>query len=192
MIMNGLSKGAIARRFKSWIAMVFAGMLLVLNVACSSSDAPMASDTSSSEGPAASTKTLYEPVQPKKDGMNRYDDDVRNASPEVKAKSRALIDNAKQNIKKSEDPEDIPEKVLESADNLKDEISEEVQERTDNFAKGTKKGMRNLKGNLERGSREIPEVFKEGTENAKNSVKKSADSVKDTVDTLKQNIDETM
>lgn len=189
--MTGLSKG-IARRFKSLVAMVFAGMLLVLNVACSSSDAPMASDTGSSEGPAASTKTLYEPVQPKQDGMNRFDDDVRNANPEVKAKARALVDNAKQNIKKTEDPEDIPEKVLDSAENLKDNISEEVQDRTENFVKGTKKGMRNLQGNLERGSREIPEVFKEGTENAKNSVKRSADSVKGTVDTLKQNIDETI
>lgn len=190
--MNRLNTWAIGHQLKRWVGIVLVGILLVLNVACSAPDAPMSSGTGSYNEKRGANTDLYEPTQPKRDGMNRYDDDVRDASPEVKAKARALVDNAKRNIGQTENPKEIPSKVIKSAENLKDEISEEAQDRKAGFVEGTKDGMRNLKGNLDRASREIPEVVKEGTENANISVKRSADSVKQTVDTLKQNIDETM
>lgn len=192
MIKNKLSVKALVRQLKSLVIFVFAGMLLVLNVACSAPDASRSSDTTSADRQVESKEHLYNTTQPKKGGMNNYNDDVRADSPSVKAKARALVDNAKKNLNKSEDPKEVPGKVMESAKSVKDDISEAAQERTENFVRGTKEGMENLKGNLNRASREIPEVVKEGAENAKNSVKQSAASAKESVNTLKQNIDETM
>ncbi|HIK31333.1 MAG TPA: hypothetical protein IGS17_08870 [Oscillatoriales cyanobacterium M59_W2019_021] len=192
MIKNQLSVKALSRQLKSLVIFVFAGMLLVLNVACSSPDVSMSSDTTSADRQVDSKEHLYNSSQPKKGGMNNYNDDVRADSPKVKAKARALVDNAKQNLKQSEDPKEVPGKVMESAKSVKDDISETAQERSENFVRGTEEGMENLKGNLDRASREIPEVVKEGADNAKNSVKQSATSAKETVNTLKQNIDKTL
>jgi hypothetical protein len=190
--MNRLMEWASVPQLKRLVAVVLAGLLLVLNVACTAPDAPMASGPGSYNEKRGANTNLYEPTQPKRDGMNSYDDDVRDVSPGVKAKAQALVDNAKRNIGQTEDRKEIPSKVLKSAENKKDEISKEAKERKEGFVEGTKEGMQNLKGNLNRASREIPEVVKEGTENAKTGIKRSGDSVKQTVDTLKHNIDETM
>lgn len=186
--MNGLNQRAIAHYLKQSVGVFCAGMLLLLTVACSSApNVPMASETGTYET-GSRTNLSGEPL-PKKGGMNDYDDDVNASTPKLEAKTRALVDTAKRNLGKTADPKDIPQKIVESAEDFKDDFSAGAERRKDEFVKGSKDGMRNLKSNLNKASKEIPEVVKEATDNAKNSVKQSADSAKDAVDTLKQNID---
>lgn len=122
--MNRLSQ-SIARRIKRLAGIVIAGILVVVNVACSTPNLPAASATGTSEQ-AGDKKDLYSPTQPRRDDMNGYDDDVRAGSPKVQTKARALIDNAQRNLQKTEDPKEIPSKVRKSVENLNEDLSEGV------------------------------------------------------------------
>jgi Flp pilus assembly protein TadD len=187
--MNGFNQGAISHQLKRGIGAILVGMLLVLTVACSSPNVPMSSGTGAYNEKIGSKTDLRDGIQPKQGGMNGYDDDINASSPQLQAKTRTLVDTAKRNLGKTADRKDIPKTVLKSAENLKDDISEGAEKQKNDFVQGSKNGMRNLSGNLNKASREIPKVVKEATENAKDSVRQSADSAKETVDILRQNID---
>jgi hypothetical protein len=164
-------------------------MLLIVSVACSAADTLVASETGVYNKQASSGTDLRDNVQPKRNSMNGYDDDVKAGSPEVQAKVRVLVDKAKRNIDKTQTPEDISKKVIKSAEGLQEDVVEWAQKQKEDFVEGTQNGMKNLKENLNKASREIPKVVNEATDSARNSVQQSADSVKETVDTLQKNID---
>lgn len=185
--MNGLNQSTIARYLKQSVGVFLAGMLLVLTVACSAPNTPTASEIETYDT-GSRTNLSGEPL-PKKGGMNDYDDDVNASTPQLQAKTRALVDTAKRNLNKTADPKDAPQKIVESAEDFKDDFAKGAERRKDEFVQGSKEGMRNLKNNLNKASKEIPEVVKEATDNAKNSVKQSVDSAKDTVGTIKQNVE---
>jgi cell pole-organizing protein PopZ len=187
MIMNGLKQWAINHRLSRTLVTFFAGFLLLLNVACSAASEPKAT-AASTEKPGVETE-LYDPTQAKRGGMNGYDDDVRAGTPSAQAEAKALVDKAKRNVTKTETPKDISKKVRQSAEELQDNISERAEKQKDDLVKGTKNGMRNLKGNLDKAAKEIPEVVRDATDGAKENVRRSADSAKETVDTLQRNVD---
>jgi hypothetical protein len=187
--MDGLNQWAIARQFKRAIGVLLAGMLLMVSVACSAADTPMASETGTYNKQVGSKTDLRDNVQPKRNSMNGYDDDVKAGSPEVQAKARALVDKAKRNVDKAQTPKDISKKVIKSAEGLKEDVVEGAKKQKEDFVEGTQNGIENLKGNLNKASKEIPKVVNEATDNARSSVQQSADSVKGTVDTLQKNID---
>ncbi len=184
--MNGFNQVAIVRQLKRIIGVGLASLLLMFTVACSSTEnTPMSSRVGSSTEPGGSKTHLRDQVQPKRDGMNGYDDDLNASTPELKGKTRALIDNAQQNIKGNATPGKVAEKAKESAKDFKDDVVAGAKQQKDGFVEGTQKGMRNLKGNLDKASKEIPEVIKEGTDKAKSSLKDSVDSAQEKVDALK-------
>jgi cell pole-organizing protein PopZ len=187
--MTGLKQWAIDHRLSRILITFFAGFLLLLNVACSAANEPKATASESyTEKPGFETE-LYDPTQAKRGGMNGYDDDVRAGTPSAQVKAKALVDKAKRNVTKTESPKDISKKVRQSAEELQDNVSERAERQKDDLVNGTKDGMRNLKGNLDKASKEIPDVVRDATDGAKESVRRSANSAKDTGDTLQHNVD---
>jgi F0F1-type ATP synthase membrane subunit b/b' len=193
MIMNRFKQWAINHRLSRVVVTLFAGFLLLLNVACSpatATTAPKVTGEGSSTEKQGFQTELYDATQEKRGGMNQFDDDVRAGTPSAKAKAKALVDNAKRNVNRSaESPKDISKKVRQSAEEIQDNISERAERQKDDLVKGTKRGMQNLRGNLDKASKEIPEVVREATGGAKENIMRSADSARDTVDTLQRNVD---
>jgi F0F1-type ATP synthase membrane subunit b/b' len=193
MIMNEFKQWAVNHRLSRMVVTFFVGFLLLLNVACSpatATTAPKVTGESSSTEKQGFQTELYDATQDKRGGMNGFDDDVRAGTPSAKAKAKALVDNARRNVKQpAENLKEIPKKVRQSAEEIQDNISDRAEQQKDDLVKGTKRGMKNLKGNLDKASKEIPEVVREATEGAKDNVMRSADSARETVDTLQRNVD---
>lgn len=173
--MNGLNRSMLARQLKRAFGVLLVSLLMVVSVACSNPDVPTASVTNPGNSQINSSADLKpdarmrDNAQPKRGGMNGYADDTNANSSEVKAKTRALIDNAQQNVKNNPTAKDLSKKAARSAEDLKDDVVEGAENQKDDFVEGTKRGMSNLKENLDKASKEIPEVVKEARDNAKTS-----------------------
>jgi gas vesicle protein len=181
---------------KSIRRLVLTGLLafmLLLNTACGSPDSPQASGQGMNSTERRGFETeLYDATQPNTGGMNQHYDDVRDGSPALKAKSRALVDNAKRNVnKEGESLREVPRVLGGKVEEVKDNIVDRAERQKDELAAGTKRGMKNLKGNLDKASKEVPEIVKEATSGAQENVRRSADTVKDTADVLRQNVERT-
>jgi hypothetical protein len=166
--------------------------ILFLN-ACGSPGSPQASGQgmSSTERRGAETE-LYDATQPNTGGMNQHYDDVRDESEALKAKTRALVDNAKRNVNQPGESLDRVPKVLgDKVNEVKENVVDRAERNRDELVAGTQRGMKKLKGNLDKASKEIPEIVKEATGGAQENVQRSAGAAKDTADTLRQNVERT-
>lgn len=143
---------------KSIVGVFLAGSLLFISTACSSNP-PTA--RLSGEGSINETKgyknELYKPVQSEqKGGMYPYSDtDTPNRKAELKGK--ALVDNAKSNISKVNNPQEFVENYKngkpfpERVKDLSESIGDSASEVADDWRGGTQRGLRNLKNNAKQG-----------------------------------------
>ncbi|VXD19437.1 conserved exported hypothetical protein [Planktothrix serta PCC 8927] len=139
---------------KSIMGVFLAGVLLLISTACSNkTPTAQVSDNASYNETQGYKKELYHPVQDKqKGGMYPYSDtDVSN--PKADAKAKALIDSAKSNINKVNNPQEFVENykngkpLPERVKDLSERVGESASEVADDWMGGTKRGMRNVKNN---------------------------------------------
>jgi gas vesicle protein len=181
--MNGLKN---ARQLSRVVLTFLAGILLILNVACSNvPEGPKVTGEGSYDEQRGFQTELYDDIQPKRGGMNNYEDDFRDSSPGVKAKTRELIDHAKR-TDKIDSPQDFAREARQSAKELGQNVSERAERQKNDFVESTKQGTQNLKENLGKASREVPEIVREATGNAKESAQGAADTVKESVKAVKE------
>ena len=184
--MNGLKQWAIDSNINLTsigriVGTFVVGLLLLLTVACSNapSNAPSNPAGNSSSMSAPSTKLgvqklekeLAEKTPETRRETNVYDYDTPENKSKVQVKTRELVDTAKRTMDKNQSLEDLPSKISKSAENVKNNISEGLENQKDDLVEGTKNGMKNLKKNLDKASKEIPNVVQEATENAASALK---------------------
>ncbi|NET90561.1 MAG: hypothetical protein F6K45_21115 [Kamptonema sp. SIO1D9] len=125
------------------------GILFFVSTACSGANAtPGATDTSTT--PSEELKYRFpdeESPAPVVEGMNRNTDvDPRRDTSATSAKAKALVDNAKRNLKVTGDVGEnikrtnVGEKAAEAAKNA----SQKAQSTAEDIAEGTKEGVENL------------------------------------------------
>jgi hypothetical protein len=191
--MNLQKPWTIGHRMSRIVMTSLVALMLLINTACS--NAPSSPEASGS-GLSGTERTgfqteLYDATQPNTGGMNQHNDDVRDSNPKLQAKTKALVDGAKRNVQKSDRLEDVPKVVGDKVEQLKDDVADRATRQKDDLVAGTKEGMRNLKGNLNKASKEIPKIVDDATSNAQNAVQRSADAAKDTAGALRENVERT-
>ena len=153
------------------------GLLLLLTVACSNAPSNSAGNSSSMSAPSSQLgvqkleKELSEKTPETRKETNVYDYGIPENKSDVQAKTRKLVDTAKRKVDENQSLKDLPSKISKSAENVKNNISEGLEDQKDDLVEGTKNGMKNLKKNLDKASKEIPNVVQEVTENAASALK---------------------
>jgi hypothetical protein len=189
-------EGVIMKAVKQWITncglnrvlvMLLAGVLVFLNVACSSSDVASPAGKRMSSNPS-SLNNAGTDQRKISDTYNGFPD----SDPKVQGETRALVDNAKKNAKNPKGFVDSVNTAAERTRNLPKSLADQAEQQKDDLVKVTKRDMRNLKNNLEKASDEVPKVFGEAKENAKRGVENSLQFSEDTSNVLKNNIQETL
>ena len=141
------------------------GMLLFVTQACSSVSAK--SPDSSYEG-----------------GMNQYSDvDPRSKGAEAaaKMKAKALKDNAEANVNTRRTLEQKAENLQDLGQNIKESgkyAADKAQDNAENFAEGTKRGVKNIKENTSDAFDSITNAAGDAAEDAKLSTQRAAEDVK--------------
>ncbi|MEX0270348.1 DUF6658 family protein [Leptolyngbyaceae cyanobacterium UHCC 1019] len=168
-------------QLKQIAIVMLAGFLLMFNTACSSkvADATKAvSDPNPYAGQGKLQKEMYDAVQRPAGGMNNYNDDVKYDSDKTQMHNKKYVERAQGNLKNRVDsPKEavsnlrrenpLGDKAQESAKNVQ-QSAEKLQK---DFAKGTERGINNIKQNLERASDAAPQVADQAKQNAKGAGK---------------------
>lgn len=176
MIMNGLKQWAIDFHLSRIVGTFLVGLLLLLTVACSnapsnSGNPSRMSEPSSKLDAQGLEKELSDKTPETRKETNVYDYGIPENKSNVQAKTRELVDTAKRKANETQSLEDLPDKVRKSAEKTQSNISEELENQKNDLVKGTKSGMKNLKKNLDKASKEIPNVVQEAKENAASAIK---------------------
>jgi hypothetical protein len=151
-IMHTLRQWMFSNRLSKTIVTCLAGLLLILNVACS---APQVS--------RPAPEDIYSPdKQGNPSAMTERDGSLSENNPRATARARELIDNSKKNAANPNKAENLLEQARQSANELPGQATERVKEQKDGLVKRTERGVKNLK----EASKEIPDVVKEATDRA--------------------------
>jgi hypothetical protein len=162
---NNMSK---LSQLKKVLIVFLAGFVLLISTACSSTNSPQASREN--VNPRTNVQKLteqpdydyYDANQPKRGGMNKYNDDPRLENPKLQKKVDKLVEGAKANLEERNDNsvkysddkvsktgqvlENIEENVAQKIDkfqkNIKraaDDTSDTLADKVDNTAKATRR-----------------------------------------------------
>jgi gas vesicle protein len=162
---NNMSK---LSQLKKVLIVFLAGFVLLISTACSSTNSPQASREN--VNPRTNVQKLteqpdydyYDANQPKRGGMNKYNDDPRLENPRLQKKVDKLVEGAKANLEERNDNsvkysddkvsktgqvlENIEENVAQKIDkfqkNIKraaDDTSDTLADKVDNTAKATRR-----------------------------------------------------
>ena len=175
--MNGLKQWAIDFHLSRIVGTFLVGLLLLLTVACSNAPSNSVANPSRMSEPSSKLdaqgleKELSDKTPETRKETNVYDYGIPENKSNVQAKTRELVDTAKRKANETQSLEDLPDKVRKSAEKTQSNISEELENQKNDLVKGTKSGMKNLKKNLDKASKEIPNVVQEAKENAASAIK---------------------
>jgi ElaB/YqjD/DUF883 family membrane-anchored ribosome-binding protein len=162
---NNMSK---LSQLKKVLIVFLAGFVLLISTACSSTNSPQASREN--VNPRTNVQKLteqpdydyYDANQPKRGGMNKYNDDPRLENPKLQKKVDKLVEGARANLEERNDNsvkysddkvsktgqvlENIEENVAQKIDkfqkNIKraaDDTSDTLADKVDNTAKATRR-----------------------------------------------------
>jgi hypothetical protein len=170
-----------------------AGFLLLVNTACSQTSPPTSDrshdailGSANSRGGASSSpyqgqsqqqRELYDTVQPRKGGMNEYDDDFKQDSTSTKAKASDLVNRSKQNLQKRADSTEQYVKnyregtpLNERVRNITEDVADPAKKLGENLSEGAEKGPRNIKENAAKFRENAPRVVEQAGRNAQGTV----------------------
>ena len=175
--MNGLKEWAANFRLGRIVGTFLAGFLLLLMIGCSNAPSNSAGNPSGMSSPSSKLgvqrleKELSAKTPETRKETNVYDYGLPENKSNVQAKTRELVDTAKRKVDENQSLEDLPDKVRKSVEEAQSNISEGLEEQKNDLVEGTKSGMKNLKKNLDKASKEIPNVVQEAAENAASAIK---------------------
>lgn len=192
----GLIDGLKRVRFTRTAVAVVASFVLLLGTACSPSS-PSVSGTGSYEQGRANPTELYRPIQPDEGGMNRFSDtDPRQNTKGLGSKAKSRIDEAERNIDKVQNPREFAEDYREGTPlgervrNITDDVGSAAKDTAKDFAKGTERGVSNLKRNTEQAKRGVEGTVDDARQNAEDLGKDTSRSAQRTFDRVKSNADD--
>ena len=175
--MNGLKQWATEFRLSRIVGSFLIGCLLLLTIGCSNAPSNSAGNPSRMSAPSSKLgvqkleRELSEKTPETRKETNVYDYGIPENKSNVQAKTRELVDTAKRKVNESPSLEDLPDKVRKSVEEAQSNISEGLEDQKNDLVEGTKSGMKNLKKNLDKASKEIPNVVQEAAENAASAIK---------------------
>jgi hypothetical protein len=196
-IMNKIIQALESIKLNKIFVVFFAGILLFVSTACSSSNSTDVADRN--PGKDAHVKTLstnkdvdydyYDANQPKQGGMNKYNDDPRYDRSDLKAKSEELVDRAKANVSKSPDfPGGYVEEVSDAASNsynrLKNNVPRKIDEIKENASEGIQDRFETTKKNLDRASQDISRATENISDSAEDSARATRRAMEDGLDRI--------
>lgn len=171
--MNKIASFIKAARLKQIAIVFFAGVMLLLNTACSGA--------AQAKAPGDGGPNPVGQTQPYEGGMNNFSDTPPGQVPSEKAKS--LVDNAKRNIETSDDPLKANPRNAKlyknpgyAAERTKDTIGNAVTERADNAKEEAQKVGERLSKTGERAAektKELGQRIGKGTGNVADNVNNS-------------------
>ncbi len=167
--MNKLNQFIKSIRLNRIVTVFLAGLVLLINTACSSTDSTKVSANSDrgfySENRVYESKEnpdydAYDANQKKKpqEGFNQYEDDPRGDDPNVKAKAERLIQGARANVEKADSPKEYAKEVGKTGEVL-GKYTEEIPDRFNRFkediSEGIEQRLDTTKSNFEKASRDV-------------------------------------
>lgn len=168
---------------KRFLTVCLAGFLVFFSAACTSDglQAKTLDHTSMGNNPREEVPNRAITNRPE-GGMNVYRDvDPRRDTSRADAKAKALVDNAERNLNQSIDtPEQYGRNYQsgtplgERVRNLGEDISSSAQELTEGVAKGTQRGMENLKANTQNATKDVGNAASQAADNVGQNTKYAA------------------
>jgi F0F1-type ATP synthase membrane subunit b/b' len=160
-------------RFTRVALALVAGVILMLNTACSPSSPSVSGTGSYQEGRKAQTE-LYRPIQEKEGGMNQYSDtDPRRNTSSLDNKVQARVKAAERNLEKAQTPRDLADEVKEAKplrrgpEDISRRVENTVEDLTDDISEGTQRGIKNLKRNVKQARRDVGDALEDAADDAK-------------------------
>lgn len=187
--MNKLIKALSSISLKNIVGVFLAGLLVLISTACSAN--PPAARLSG-EGSIHETKgyksELYKPVQPEqKGGMYPYSD-TNVSNRQAEAKGKALVENAKSNINKVNNPEELLENYKtgkpfgERVKDLSESVGNAANEVAEDWKGGTQRGLRNAKNNTKEGFNNAQNAVEDASTGFKRQASKNAQQLQETAE----------
>lgn len=164
-----------ALRLKEITIAFLAGVVLLLNTACSgAAQAKMPSSSTSTSVGNGNDPHPVNQTQPYKGGMNNYDDTPPGQIPSEKAKS--LVDNAKRNVDAR-----AGNAFEKTSDELGDTMGERVNRVTETAKNAVGRGTQNIKDNVKDAVDDAAYQSKRTTKTLSDKAQDAIDAAKDTV-----------
>jgi hypothetical protein len=161
--MNSIKQWMSENRLSRVVLAGLLGLILVFNTACSAKTVA-APDVSAR---SAADQVYGESKPDDRGSMIQHEPSLNENNSRAKARARELVGTAKENVGNPNKLEELSEKVQQSAKELPSKVADRIKDQKDDFVKGAERGAQNLK----EASKEIPNVVKEATEGAKDSLK---------------------
>ena len=156
--------------------MVLAGFLLLTTVACNPSSPSEVGTGSYTERVAQPTNDkTYQPSNGLK-SANEYDD--TQDSKKLKAKTRAVVDRAKQNVNQVQSPSDLVDEVKSGVPNPAKDAGKVINQAKDQATRDAKAGFNNLQNNLDKAGDRIQDAAQDVKENIGQTGKDAVRAVK--------------
>lgn len=175
------------------IVSVFAASVLIF-VATACSGGELQAKTLNSNNPNRPSPEQYVPKEavtnPREGGMNQYSDvDPRANTAGAQTKAKGLLDKADRNLDKMVDSPDQYARnyrsgtpLGERVKRIGEDVGSSTEELTEGFAKGTQRGVRNLKENTQNATSNVGDSAKQATENVKQNTQDAFGKTKQAVD----------
>jgi hypothetical protein len=182
------------------LTVVMIGLLVITTTACNPSS-PQASNVGSG-GTTYNDRAIQNPglreYTDREDGKSRpdlgsYRDESAQDRLSTKAKAEDLTQRAKQNIKKSDSPEEFAREYRsgtplgERVKNITDNVGKAVDETVDDVSEGTRKGVRNIKQNTENAGNTVQDAAQDAQRDARRNLDNAADFAQDRATDLNRN-----
>lgn len=183
---------------KRVLTVLVAGILVFISTACNT-PTTQAKTLDSNPRPEVPDRAVTSPYE---GGMNSYSDvDPRRDTTGVDTKAQNLINRAEENLSKRADSLDQYARNYRSGtplgeriQNLGEDIGSSTQELTEGVAKGTQRGVRNLKANTQNAAEDTAKSANKAAENIKQNteyaVKDAANKARQAVDNSSNFVDD--
>ncbi|MBM0743098.1 hypothetical protein JOY44_16030 [Phormidium sp. CLA17] len=168
-------------QLKQVAIVLLAGFLVVFNTACSSKVADATKSVSNPNpyaGQGGMQKEMYDAVQRPAGGMNQYNDDAKYDSDKNQMQNKKYVQRAQNNLKNRVDsPQDAVDNLRQKnplgdkAQETAEKVQKSAEKLQKDFAKGTERGIDNIKQNVDRASDAAPKVVDQAKQNAKGAGK---------------------
>lgn len=159
---------------KQLLIVFFAGVLVLVNTACSTTKASMPANSNPSDASSTSEQSVYP------------NEDTKQDTSAADAKAEQLVQEAEQRLKQVQSPEDYVEEVTpnKSLEQQAKDIGESVKQAAENAKESTQKAAENVKELTKQMVENVKESTEEATKNAAENTQQGLENLKGSAENL--------
>jgi hypothetical protein len=183
-------------QLKKILVVCLAGFVLFMSTACSSKNPSQAA--LDNVNPRENVQKLveqpnydyYDANQPKRGGMNKYNDDPRLENPRLQKKVDKLVKGARANVEErnGDSAKYLGKEISKTGqvlENIEEDMAQKIEKFQKNISQGTQQQMDTAKNNLEKASRNIKQTADDTSDTL-------ADKVGNTAKATRRNAEDTL